>query len=151
VWGWRIELREIRERIDRCLRVLAKILKILESKPKYKLKGGSFMYIVKDDNVDVGYGVEFEVTDAEGIAVPVSDVLVDVVSDNDVVVQITPDADPKSGMVHFGAPGNAAVTVTVSLASGAVVGSFGAQFTVTAGDAAAISGGKITFSGLTEV
>jgi hypothetical protein len=149
IFGW---FKDVTRRLDKCLGILTKILKILESKPKYKLKGGSIMYIVKDDNPDVGYAISFEVTDSEGIPVPVGDVNVAVVSSDETVVSLIEDEnDPNVGTAHFGAPGNAGVTVTVSLQDGTIVGSFGAQFTVTTGDAAAISGGKITFSGLTEV
>jgi len=42
------------------------------------------------------------------------------------------------------------INVTVSLLDGTVVGSFGAQFTVTAGDPKAITGGSIAFEGLIE-
>jgi hypothetical protein len=54
-----------------------------------------------------------------------------------------------TGVVHFGAPGIASLNVQVS-SGGNLLGSFGAQFTVTAGDVSAITGGTIQFEGLTE-
>lgn len=114
------------------------------------------MYIVKDNQVDVPFAISFVITDAEGSPVPQPDVAVAVVSDNPSAVAVIPGADQLSGTVHFGSPNpdgspaNANITVTVSLKDGTVVGSFGAQFTVTAGDPAAIAGGTIVFTGLTE-
>jgi hypothetical protein len=124
--------------------------------PHPHLKGGFFMFIVKDTQADVRFAAGgFVVKDSEGQTVtdPVvlGTLVVEVVSDNPDAVAITPDAaDPKVGSAHFGNPGLANINATVKLADGTMVGSFGAQFTVTVGDPAAISGGAIAFDGLTE-
>jgi hypothetical protein len=119
--------------------------------PHPHLKGGAFMFIVKNDQPDVPYSVGFVVKDAEGQVVPDAAVTVEVMSDNPDAVMVTPDVDnPRAGSAHFGNPGLANVNCTVRLADGTLVGSFGAQFTVTVGDPASIEGGAITFAGLTE-
>jgi len=110
------------------------------------------MYIVKDNNPDVAYIVNpGQVTDAEGIPIPDANLDVQVWTDNEPVVQVIPDpADSKKGTVHFGEPGVASINCIVKLTDGTVLGSFGAQFTVTVGDPAAITGGTIQFEGLVE-
>lgn len=110
------------------------------------------MYIVKDVQVDVSYEVAFEVTDAEGHKIPDAKLVVEVVTDNEDAVSLIADAtDPKKGVAHFGAPGLANINCTVKTLDGVILGSFGAQFTVTVGDPAAISGGTLKFGDLTEV
>ena len=109
------------------------------------------MYIVKDDNADVGYEANFVVTDAEDQPIPDAQVNVEIVSDNPDVVLLAPDpVDPKKGTAHFGSPGNAGVTCSVSLLDGTVIASFGSQFLVTVGDPAKIAGGSLKFEGLQE-
>lgn len=110
------------------------------------------MFIVKADNPDVNYSISFQITDSEGNVVPTPPVTVAVLSDNPPSVEIIQDpADQLKGVAHFGGPGLANINVTVTRTSdGLLLGSFGAQFTVTAGDPAAISGGTIAFEGLTE-
>ena len=116
---------------------------------QYHLLGGSFVIIVKDDHPDVEYVAGFQVTDSEGIVVPDTEYTVAVVSDNPASVEVTPDpTDQLKGNAHFGVPGNAGVVCTVSKLDGTVFGSFGEQFTVTAGDPATITGGTITFGDL---
>ncbi len=113
------------------------------------------MYIVKDNTADTPYQISFVITDAEGSPVPQPDVDVKVASDNEGAVKVIP-IDLLTGTINFGSPnadGTPAIanlTVNVSLKDGTLIGSFGAQFTVTAGDPAAIAGGKIEFAGLTE-
>lgn len=128
-------------------------LTVLLKEDKPKIQGGMFMFIVKDDNSDVGYQImPGQVTDVEGNVIPGETILVLAVSDNVDVVQLTVDpTDPMKGTAHFGKPGTANINITESLADGSVVGSFGAQFTVTTGDPAAITGGTIAFEGLKEV
>lgn len=132
----------------------------LRKRRKLKLEGGEIMFIVKADNPDVGYTITPpSVTDSEGNPVSVGDLTFEVSSDNPGAVALTPDpADQLHGSAHFGSPNadgspamaniNVAVKAT---ATGTLLGSFGAQFTVTTGDPAAIVGGSITFEGLTEV
>lgn len=110
---------------------------------------GMFMYIVKDDNPDVGYHLAFTVTDAEGNPVDPGTLNVVVTTTDPAVVAATP-TDPMNGTVHFGNPGLSTFQVTVEKSDGTVLGSFAADFTVTTGDPAAISGGTVTFDGLTE-
>jgi hypothetical protein len=121
------------------------------------MEGGEFMFIVKDDHADEQYVLSpVVVTDKEGSVVPGAPVTVEVVSDNPSVVAVVPDADPHTGKVTFGSPNadgspaTAGVTATFKAADGTVLGVRGAQFVVTAGDPAAISGGDIGFPGLTE-
>lgn len=105
------------------------------------------MYIVKNDNPDVGYQLSYQVTDAEGEVLPNEQTIAEVVSDNPGVVAV----DPETSTVHFGTSGLASINATVKRASdGELLGSFGAQFTVTTGDPSAIAGGSIVFEGLTE-
>lgn len=109
------------------------------------------MIIVKDDNPDVGFSVSFLVTDSEGNEVPATDLSVSVESDDLSVLEVTPAADGLSGSVHFGNPGNATCLVSVKKLDGTLIGSFSEEFTVTTGDPSAISGGTITFDGLSSV
>lgn len=119
------------------------------------------MFTVKADNPDVPYKIMLpSLTDSEGNTLPTqaSDFDFSVESSNPGAVEIVPDddADPTTGSVKFGGPdadGNP------NLGSVNVMGihtpsgkgfSFGAQFTVTAGDPADITGGTISFEGLTE-
>ncbi len=106
-----------------------------------------FMYVVKADNPPVGFTLSYSVTDSEGNVLPNEETVAEVVSDNASVV----DVDQASGVVSFGSPGLANINATIKDAdTGALLGSFGAQFTVTVGDPAAIAGGTIAFEGLTE-
>jgi hypothetical protein len=90
---------------------------------------GEFMFIVKADNPDVRYKIVPGVAlDSEGNEVPQSDLTIDVKSDDSDVVSATPDpTDQTTGTVHFGRPGNAALTATVSSANG-IHEVIGAQF-----------------------
>lgn len=118
-----------------------------EDKTTFK---GEFMYIVKADNPEVGFTVAFDTTDSEGNQVPEDSLTVEVVSDNSDAVDVSYDADSESGTVTFGSPGMANINAMVKTSDGTLLGSFGAQFTVTVGDPAAISGGTISFDGLQE-
>ena len=125
------------------------------------------MFIVKADHPAVPYTITPpQVTDSEGNPVAVDSLAFTVETSNPEAVAVIPDppaadgtpGDPLKGMVSFGrpnpdgTPSTAAVTVLVSdKATGSLLGSFGAQFTIPAGDPAAIVGGAITFEGLTEV
>lgn len=131
---------------------------LLGRRRSYQMQEGGFMYIVKADNPDVRYVITPPtVTDSEGNTVPADSLTFEVSTSNPQGVEVTPDpADPLAGSVHFGGPtadgtpAVASVVVLVKLQDGAVIGSFGAQFTVTAGDPAAIVGGSIAFEGLAE-
>lgn len=109
---------------------------------------GEIMYIVKDDNPEVGFELSYEAFDAEGNEVPEDTLVVEVTSDNEAAVSVVQDGN--GGTISFGSPGLANLNAVVSDASGKMLGSFGAQFTVTVGDPASISGGELTFDGLTE-
>ena len=100
---------------------------------------GDIMYIVKADHPEIGFNLSFTVTDSEGNE-----------SDNEDAVDITVDETGRAGTVMFGNPGLANVNATVESEEGVLLGSFGAQFTVTVGDPAAIVGGALVFEGLTE-
>lgn len=135
---------------------LDSLYKLFGLKPKpYQILGGlKFMYIVADDNPDVNYSVDtsdVQVKDAEGNVIPDEQLTIDVVSDNPAAVSLTPGADGKSGTASFGSPGDAAVTATIKDAkSDTVFAVLGAQFHVTTGNPASITGGKLSFEGLTE-
>lgn len=109
------------------------------------------MFVVKDNNPAVGFVIgPGHVEDAEGNAIDHADLTITVESTDPAIVAVSQDAgDQKKGSASFGKPGTASVNVTVK-AGDTLLGSFGAQFTVTTGDPAAISGGAITFDGLTE-
>lgn len=108
------------------------------------------MFVVKDDNPDVGYQIGTAAFDSEGNPIPDAKLDFEVTSDTPDVVSITPDPnDGSKGTVHFGNPGQAAINVNASF-KGKLLGAFGAQFTVTTGDPASITGGSVTFDGLTE-
>ena len=120
------------------------------------LEGGRIMIIVKDTQPDVNYSISFIARDAEGFPVSDAALTVEVVSDNPGAVAVTPDpADQRRGSATFGGPNPdgspaiANITVSVKTVDGMLLGSFGEQFTVTAGDPAAIAGGTIIFEGLT--
>lgn len=126
--------------------------------PAFTMEGGRLMFIVKDTQAPVEYTITPPtVVDAMGVTVPGAHLVYKVASDSPAVV-IAPDpADPLKGTVSFADPNKdgtnalASVTVGVFLQDGTTqVGSFGAQFTVTPGDPAAIQGGSIAFAGLTE-
>lgn len=116
------------------------------------LTGGfKIMFVVEADHADTRYAIApASAVDSEGNAIPDADLIYEIVSDNPAAVEITPDTDNVlAGNVHFGAPGLANVNATVKFGE-VLLGSFGAQFTITAGDPAAITGGGITFEGLSE-
>lgn len=108
------------------------------------------MFVVKADHPDVDFTITPpNALDSEGHQTD-SPLRVGITSDNDDAVSITSTVDDElRGTVHFGNPGLANVNCTF-WAGNTLVGSFGAQFTVTAGDPSTISGGSITFTGLSE-
>lgn len=118
------------------------------------LEGVNIMYIVKADNPAVGFSIDLsnlQVKDSEGhvIADPNVEVLVE--SDNPAAVSVEHSEDGLSGTLTFGDPGDAAITATIHDAdSDKTLGVFGAQFHVTTGDPASMSGGSIHVEGLTE-
>lgn len=110
------------------------------------------MFIVKADHPDVPFTINPpSVVDSEGNPVDPGSLRYVLSTDNAGVVSLSLNDDGMSGSAHFGAPGFANVNVVVEPAAGGdMLGSFGAQFTVTAGDPAAIVGGSIAFEGITE-
>jgi hypothetical protein len=133
--------------------ILIEVLKILReanSTPNQSTFTGEIMYIVKDDNPDVGFELAFVAKDSEGNEVPSDGLSVEITSDNEDAVAVNADETGRAGSIHFGAPGLANINVTVENDNGDLLGSFGAQFTVTTGDPASIMSGTLTFDGLTE-
>lgn len=121
-------------------------------RPAFSLKGGNFMFIVKADHPDAPYKITPPtIEDSEGNPVENPNLAYELSSSNGAVVDMVADNDndPLTGVFHFGQPGQASVNVNV-LFEGKIIGAFGAQFTVTAGDPARIVGGGITVEGLTE-
>ncbi|MCP9496677.1 MAG: hypothetical protein MSG64_19750 [Pyrinomonadaceae bacterium MAG19_C2-C3] len=126
-------------------------LRTVESAPtkqQLSLKG-EFMYVVPADQPAVNYQLAYTATDSEGNVITDAETRVEVASSDEAVVAVS-QTDAKSGSISFGSPGLANLNATVKTKDGTLLGSFGAQFTVTAGDVAAISGGSISFEGLTE-
>ena len=118
--------------------------------PQPKLIEVKFMFIVKDNAPDANFSVVLgDVTDAEGNAIPDAQLTLAVLSTDEAVVAVTFDPATKAGSVHFGNPGTATVTATVSSGE-TLLGSGAADFTVTVGDPAAISNVALSFDGLTE-
>lgn len=121
--------------------------------------GGKIMYVVKADTPNQRYEIvpPDSVTDSEGHRVNPETLDYEILSDNEGAIKLVPDDDndPMRGTIEIGGPaedGTAAlanVNVLVSY-KGTVLGSYGAQFTVTAGDPAAITGGGLRFPGLSE-
>ena len=136
------------ERIAKALEGIEDVAK--KSRDQSTFSGGMLMFIVKDNQADVPYSITPPTaTDAEGVAIPDASLTYEATSTDDSVVSLAPAADGLSGTAHFGAPGQASINVNVS-ANGTLLGAFGAQFTVTAGDVAAIAGGSIAFDTLSE-
>lgn len=137
--------------VNRFLDIAERFVAALENSCKPTLKGGGIMFIVKDDNQDVNYFIEApEVRDSEGELISDAELDYEVSSSDPDVVSITAGPEgAKAGIVHFGKPGQAAINVNVKFGD-TLLGAFGGQFTVTAGDPAAITGGGINFGGLTE-
>jgi len=140
-----------RELFDRIADALEKLVDVSEgSRDQSSFSGGMLMFIIPDNQADVSYSITApSATDAEGVAIPDAVLTYEATSSDDSVVSLAPSADGLSGTAHFGAPGQASINVNVS-ANGQLLGAFGAQFTVTAGPVAAITGGNIAFDGLAE-
>jgi hypothetical protein len=120
--------------------------------PNLKTIGGSIVYIVKADNPDVQYAITHgDVIDSEGNVVPEAQLTYDVSSTDSAVVMVTPDSnDSKMGNAHFGAPGQATVNLSITDSKGTVLAVGAKDFTVTAGDPAAIQNVSISFGDLQE-
>ncbi len=128
---------------------------ILASQHRHRhphLTGGKLVIIVKDTQPEVGYSISgVTAQDAEGHTIPDAKLTYKVESTDSDVVSVTPDPDDQTkGTASFGAPGVATVNVLVEAPDGTLLGSFAAPFTVTEGDPASISGGSISFDGLTD-
>jgi hypothetical protein len=105
-------------------------------------------YVVKDDNPDIQYNIQVTgLVDSEGREIPVK-VAIDS-SDEDVIQLVK--VDEKSGTVHFGGPGLAAIGYQALSEDGKVLASGGDLFTVTTGDPAGVVSIEATFEGLTPV
>lgn len=137
--------------VERIIAVLEKLVDVTgKAQDQSTFSGGMLMFIVKDDHADVSYSITPPTaTDSEGVAIPDAALTFEATSSDDSVVSLAAAADGLSGTAHFGAPGQASINVNVS-ADGVLLGAFGAQFTVTAGDVAAIAGGNIAFDTLSE-
>lgn len=111
------------------------------------------MFILPDNQPDVRFTVSaVSATDEEGQSIALVESLV---SDNPDAVSFlfdegSSETSPRAGAAHIGAPGVANVNYTATDPTGAVVASEGAQFTITAGPVANVSGGDLAFEGITE-
>jgi len=122
-----------------------------ESQDQSTFEGGMLMFVVQDNHAAVNFSITApDVTDAEGHTVPASELSYETTSTDTSAVTVVPGADQQHGSLEFGAPGQSSINVNVSDLNGNLLGAFGAQFTVTAGDPAAIVGGSINFEGLVE-
>lgn len=112
----------------------------------------TFVFKVANDHQDEPYSIAIGgVTDAEGEALPdTKGLTVEVTSSDEAVVAANFDPSTNSGVAHFGKSGVASLNASVKNASGEILGSGAADFTVTTGDPAAVSDVKIAFSGITE-
>lgn len=141
--------------VNQALYLFKRLIKAVERtrRPERSLQGGQIMFIVSDDHADVNFSITAPaVVDAEHHPVdPQPTLTYEVVSDNPDAVAVTFDSGALTGSFTFGAPGLANINATVTDASNNLVGSFGAQFTVTTGAAAGITGGAIQVEDLTEV
>jgi hypothetical protein len=117
------------------------------------LTGGRFMYILKADTPNASYRINPPtVTDSEGNTVSADNLNFIVTSDNPRAIQISP-FDNLTGEIIIGGPqgdGQAAIAnVTATVWYGeTLLGSFGEQFTVVAGDPSKVVGGGISFQGI---
>lgn len=111
-----------------------------------------FVFKVKNDHQDESFSIALgNVTDAEGeVLQDITSLSVEVTTSDPEVVDVTFDRATNSGTAHFGHSGVASLTASVKNANGDILGSGAADFTVTAGDPAAISDVKLAFGGLTE-
>lgn len=111
------------------------------------------MFIVPNDQADIPFVVSpVTATDGEGESITLTEELI---SDNEEVISLVfgPDAsvsNPREGVAHVGRSGVANVNYTAKDPSGNIVKSSGAQFTVTTGAIANVSGGDISFQGVQE-
>lgn len=147
--------------VDRLGRIDSKVDQLLAHGAGIHLEGGSIMYVLKDDNPDVGFQINPPtVVDSEGHPVPgAQPTTAGLVSDNPDVVSVVadPGGDVLKGTIHIGGPNPDGTPALCNLtakfqdAGGTDIGSLGAQFEVTTGDAAQIVGGSLVFEGLTEV
>ncbi len=110
-----------------------------------------FMYIVEADHPDTIVTASFTVKDSEGNVLDPSAVKVEFSAENQEAINVFPiDEQPLSATVHFVSPGLGSVNCTVSTHEGVLLASFGAQFTIVAGDPSSVTGGNLSFEGLTE-
>ena len=112
---------------------------------------GDAMFTLPDDQPDVPYSISpVALFDAEGA--PITSGFTEAfVTDNGAAVDIVPNdpADIHAGVLKIGAPGLANLNYTVTY-NGAIVHSAGAQFTITTGAFGSVTGGDLTFEGITE-
>ncbi len=114
-----------------------------------KNEGVQIMYIVKDDNPDVEYRLgNLSAQDAEGNEIDGAELSTTISSSDPAVVKVT-SKDQTSGKLSFGKPGTATVTATINAPNGQQIIRT-ANFVVTTGDVALISGGDLEIDGLTE-
>lgn len=140
------------ERIARAAEKIARgILYISGGELKFELEGT--MFVLPDDQPDVRFSVSaVSATDSEGHEVALIENLV---SDNEDAVSFVFDegssaSAPRAGAAHIGAPGVANVNYMATDAQGNIVKSSGAQFTITTGAIASVSGGDLAFEGISE-
>lgn len=118
------------------------------------------MFTVKANRPDEPYEIILPTLKSEGKVIPTTPADFDwtIESSNPSAVELVADSDenPLTGNVHFGTaqddgtPALSSVNVMGVHRDSGLAFSFGAQFTVTAGDPDEVSGGTISFPNLTE-
>lgn len=112
---------------------------------------GETMFTLPNDHPDVPYSIApIQLFDAEGEQIT-SGYTEEFVTGNDGSVAILPN-DPNdihAGVLKIGASGLASLNYTV-MYQGRIVHSQGAQFTITTGAFGSVTGGTLTFEGITE-
>ena len=115
--------------------------------------GGDFMFVLQNDHADVPFTISaVSATDAEGETIPLVESLAS--SDEGVVSILYAEGsdanNPRAGQVHIGHSGLASLEYTAKDPAGNIVKSGGAQFTITTGAIANVSGGDLALEGITE-
>lgn len=126
--------------------------------PVNRIQGAKIVYVVKDDQAPVNFALSVAgATDAKGQPVDPTTLKYIVSSSDEAIATVgpnsaAPDDDTQGTLTFLGEEGPVTINVEVEdSAGGGVIGAYAANFTVTAGLPTAITGGSITFAGLTEV
>jgi len=120
----------------------------------FSILGGDVMFELPNDHADVPFTISaVSATDSEGETITLTESLT--TSDEGVVSILFAEgsdaSSPRAGQVHIGHSGLASLEYTAKDPSGNIVKSGGAQFTITTGAIANVSGGDLALEGIAEV